>query len=196
MGAKPVSAGLADMHAWLPGQRHPPGGIEGPGENGAMAARARYQPAGPAAVTVTVPSRPAVVLGGPATSPGAYRVEEPDRLLRVWGLLSAAAGELHDVKLPPEAVARLQRQLKAAVAELDQSVSLALASELDYLTRQNDTAPATTSELRIEYASLLGWTSGLVIAMLDQLRQENAGVIGQDSAASQVTMPAAYGSPW
>ena len=122
---------------------------------------------------VTVPVRPVVVFGGPAGSPGACRVEEPDRLLRVWGMLSAASEELHKVTLPPGAVARLQRQLKAAIAELDQSVSPALAGELDCLLRPGDSATATTSGLRIDYASLLGWTGGLVIAMLDQLQHDS-----------------------
>ncbi len=189
MGAKPGSAGPIDMAPWLPGQWHPPAGIRGSGGNGVMMAQPRRQPAGPTAVAVTVPTRPVVVLGGPAGSPCGYRIEAPDRLLRVWGMLSAASDELHKVKLPPEAVARLQRQLKAAIAELEQSVSPELMGELDCLTRQNDTTPATTSELRIEYASLLGWTGGLVIALLDQLQQGNADVISQDSAASQVAMP-------
>jgi proteasome activator-like protein len=188
-GAKLGSADLAAMHLPLPDQLFLPAGIRGPGHSGAVAAQPRYQPAGPTAVAVTVPSRPVVVLGGPAGSPCACRVEEPDRLLRVWGMLSAGSEELHKVTLPPRAVARLQEQLKTATAELEQSVSPALAGELDDLTRHNGTVPATLSELRVEYASLLGWTSGLVIAMLGQLQQSNAGVTGQDSAASQVTRP-------
>jgi len=174
MGAKLGSANAVGMPPRLPGQGHPSVGIRGPGESGAKVARPGYRPIGLTAVTV--PSRPAVVLGGPAGSPCACRVEEPDRLLRVLGMLSAASEELHKVKLPPEAVAGLQRQLKAAIAELEQSVSPALVDELDYLTRQNGTAPATASELRVEYASVLGWTGGLVIAMLDQLQRGNAGV--------------------
>ena len=115
-------------------------------------------------------------------------MDKPDRLLRVWGMLSAIGDELHKAELPPEAVARLQRQLKAAIAELEHSVSPALAGELDGLTRQDGTAPPTVSELRIEYASLLGWTGGLVIAMLEELQQGNTGAIGHDGAASQATM--------
>ena len=186
MGAKLGLVSLTDRHRWLPGQWHPPAGIRRSGESGGTAAQLRYQPT---AVTVTVPTHPVVVFGGPAGASDACRVEEPDRLLRVWGMLSAASEELHKVELPPEAMARLQRQLKTATAELEQSVSPALAGELDYLTRENDTIPATTGELRIEYASLLGWTSGLVIAMLDGLHQGNVGVTGEDSAASQVTIP-------
>jgi hypothetical protein len=190
MDTKLGSIGPAALNLRLPGQWFLPVGISGPGERAVTAAQPGYRPAGPTAVMATVPSRLAVVLGGPAGSPSACRVEEPDRLLRVWGMLSAAREELHKVTLPPVAVARLQRQLKAAFAELEPAVSPALAGELDYLTHPNDATPATASELRIDYASLLGWTSGLVIAMLDQIGQGNVGVTGQDSAASQVTTPA------
>lgn len=145
--------------------------------SGGQAGQSGCQPAG--LVVVRVPSRPAVVLTGPAGSPSACRVEQPDRLLRVWGALSAASGELHKVKLQSEALPRLQRQLEAAAAELRQSVSPALAGELDRLTRHDDTAPTTTGRLRIEYATLLGWTGGLVIAMLDQLQRGEADTIAQ-----------------
>jgi Bacterial proteasome activator len=154
--------------------------------SGAKAGQSGRQPAG--LTTVMVPSRPAVVLGGPAGSPSACRVEEPDRLFRVWGMLNAASDELHKVELQPGAVPRLQRQLKAAIAELQRSVSPALAGELDRLTRPDDTAPATTGELRIVYAALLGWTGGLVIAVLDQLQQGNLDTSAHADAASQVTM--------
>ena len=70
-------------------------------------------------------------------------------------------------------------------------MSPALRGELDHLTRHDGTVPATTSELRIEYASLVGWTGGLVIviAMLDQLQQGSADIISQKGTASQDTMP-------
>ena len=89
--------------------------------------------------------------------------------MRVWALLNAADSELHQARLPAEAVGRLQRQLEAITAELEGAVSGELAGELDRLVRRHGTVPATVGELRVEYADLLGWTGGLVIAMLDQL---------------------------
>ena len=41
-----------------------------------------------------------------------------------------------------------------------------LAGELRHLIRQRQAAAPTADELRVEYASLLGWTGGLVIEML------------------------------
>ncbi|MGE5291155.1 MAG: hypothetical protein ACM3ML_28945 [Micromonosporaceae bacterium] len=58
--------------------------------------------------------------------------------------------------------------LEAASAELERSVSPQLAQELHRLVRW-DEATAGIGELRIEYASVLGWTSGLVITMLKKL---------------------------
>jgi hypothetical protein len=110
-----------------------------------------------------------IELGGPAGTPRACRVEDPGRLLRVWALLNAASEELHQAGMPPAAVAMLHRKLQDDMSELQRSLSPELAGELGRLMSQDDTAPATADELRIEYATLLGWTGGLVVAMLDQL---------------------------
>jgi hypothetical protein len=120
--------------------------------------------------------RLAVVLGGPPGAPDACRVEAADRVLRVWALLNAADRELHQVRLPAEAVGRLQRQLEAITAELDGAVSGELASELDRLVRRRASAPATVAELRIEYASVLGWVGGLVVSMLSELELASASL--------------------
>jgi len=130
------------------------------------------------AVTPTAPqpaadsfevARLAVELDGPAGAPDACRVEAADRVMRVWAMLSAADSELHRMSLPPEAVGRLQRQLEAVTAELEGAVSGGLAGELDRIVQRRGPAPLTAAELRIEYASLLGWVSGLVIGMLSEL---------------------------
>ena len=119
-------------------------------------------------------ARLAVVLGGPPGAPDACRVEAADRVMRVWALLNAADSELHQVRLPAEAVGRLQRQLEAITAELEGAVSEELAGELDRLIRRRGTAPPTVGELRIEYASLLGWVGGLVVGMLSELELASA----------------------
>ncbi len=141
----------------------------------------------PRHLTVQVPVHPAIELDGPTGSPQACRVEAPGRLMRVWAMLSAAGQELHQVKPPPAAVARLRRQISDITAELKSSLSPALADELDRLVPQGGAGPATLQELRIEYATLLGWTAGLVIAMLDQLERRDPGTI---SAATPPGAPA------
>ena len=102
-------------------------------------------------------------------------------MLRIWALLNAADDDLHQAMLPPRAASRLQRQLEAATTELKRSVSPALASELRHLIRQVGATP-TAPELRIEYASLLGWASGLVLEILSQLE---AAAVTASSRASQ-----------
>ena len=98
----------------------------------------------------------------------AYRVEAPDRVLRMYGMLAAARDELDLATVPPDVRARLQRLLEVVSAELERSVSPALADELHNLVRRGEAQPGE-AELRIEYAGILGWASGLVVAMLEQL---------------------------
>jgi hypothetical protein len=114
-------------------------------------------------------ARPQVVIVLDAARAGnAYRVEAPDRVLRLFGLLEAARDELDLTTVPPHDRARLQRLLEAVSAELERSVSPALADELHELVRHEEAEPSA-GELRIEYSTLLGWTSGLLVAMFDEL---------------------------
>lgn len=98
----------------------------------------------------------------------AYRVESPGRVLRLWSLLNAAAGEFRADQLSPQARGRLQRVLTGVSADLGQCVSPALAGELRELLGSCEAVPGA-DELRIEYAMLLGWLGGLVVGMLDEL---------------------------
>ncbi|HUY45424.1 MAG TPA: proteasome activator [Streptosporangiaceae bacterium] len=124
------------------------------------------RPAGRDQVAPT--SRIVVALGRPAQGPKACRVEYPERVVRMWALLNEAGGELQLETMPPESLARVQRLLKAVSAELERSVSPALAEELRHLVDWGRAEP-DASEVRIEYASMLGWVGGLVIGMYSQL---------------------------
>lgn len=129
----------------------------------------------PAELAETMPMpRIVVVLGRTAPGGKAYRVESPDRVLRMWALLNEAGSELHAQALPPQSLARIQRLLKAVRAELERSVSPALAGELRHLLGFGGAEP-DAAEVRIEYASLLGWVGGLVIGMLGQLEAAQYG---------------------
>jgi Protein of unknown function (DUF2587) len=113
-----------------------------------------------------------VVDVGPATGTApAYRVESPDLLLRLWGLLNAAREELRPQDLPPQSLARVQDLLTTVEADLERAVSPALAAELRHVL---GTRPPSTdvASVRIEYAALLGWLGGLVIEMFSQLEAE------------------------
>ncbi|HTQ94345.1 MAG TPA: proteasome activator [Streptosporangiaceae bacterium] len=135
------------------------------------------QPAGPGgrpAAAVVTPPRLAVIMGRPADASRVCRVDAPDRVLRIWAMLASASVELHQASLGPEVVARLQRQLDALVAELERSLSPALASELHHLADYQAGPELTADELRVEYATLLSWTIGLVIGILTELEVASA----------------------
>jgi proteasome activator-like protein len=125
-------------------------------------------PGKPGGRAVTAP-RLAVVLGRSADASRICRVDAPGRVLRIWALLYHADDELHQASLAPAAAPRLQRQLDALTGELERSVSPELAGELRHLIRHSQAAAPTADELRVEYASLLGWTGALVIEMLSQI---------------------------
>ncbi len=109
----------------------------------------------------------AVSFSRPGAGP-VYRVDSPGRVLRLWSSLNAAAREVRADELPPGARGRLRQVLTGVSAELGQCVSPALAEELGGLLGPVTAVP-DASELRVDYALLLGWLGGLVIGMLDQL---------------------------
>jgi len=131
-------------------------------------------PGGRPDAEVVTPPRLAVTLGRAADASRVCRVDAPDRVLRIWAMLASAGAELHQASLRPEAVARLQRQLDVLIAELERSLSPALASELHHLVGWDADAELTADELRVEYATLLSWTIGLVIGILTELEMASA----------------------
>lgn len=113
-----------------------------------------------------------------------WRVEEPARVMRIWSMLNAADAELHAVTLPPRVVARLQGQLDTITADLDRSLSPALSGELQRVTGRNLPAvPTTPDDLRVQYASLLGWLGAVVLSMLGTLQTAltNRPSLGRDT---------------
>ncbi len=126
-------------------------------------------PGGQPDATVVTPPRLAVTIGRPADASRVCRVDAPDRVLRIWAMLSNANDDLHQASLRPGEVARLRRQLDALTAELERSLSPALADELRLLAGRTDDDELTADELRIEYATLLAWTIGLVIGILSEI---------------------------
>jgi len=137
------------------------------------------EPAGPGGqpdAEVVTPPRLAVIMGRTADASRVCRVDAPDRVLRIWAMLASADGELRQASLRPEAVTRLQRQLDVLIAELEQSLSPALAGELRRLIGRKPGTDLTADELRVEYATLLSWTIGLVIGILTELEMAGARV--------------------
>ena len=131
------------------------------------------QPEGEPETEAAAPLCMAVVLDRPAD---ASRVDAPDRVLRIWAMLRNANDELHQACLRPEMMARLQRQFGALSAELERSLSPALAGELHRILDRDKDTELTADELRVEYATLLAWMIGLVIEILTQLEAASAKI--------------------
>ncbi len=140
-------------------------------------------PADPA-LRVPVP-QVAVLFSRPGAGP-VFRVDSAGRVLRLWALLNATAGEAHAEGLTPPARDRLRRVLTGVSAELGQCLSPALADELAGLLGP-DTAVPEAAALRIDYALVLGWLGGLMIGMLDQLESaaRNESQLSRQAAADQ-----------
>jgi Bacterial proteasome activator len=122
----------------------------------------------------------AVVMDRSADASRICRVDAPDRVLRIWAMLRNADEELHQACLRPETMARLQRQLDGLIAELEKSLSPALAGELHRIIDWDKGTELTAGELRVEYATLLAWTIGLVIEILTRLEAAGAKIARPD----------------
>jgi len=123
----------------------------------------------------------AVIVGRPAGG-SACRVEAPARLLRVWSLLEATHEQIDHAAVRPEALPRLQRQLREVRRELENTVSPALAAELRRIAPGRDEAPSAAG-LRIECALLTSWASSLTIQMLNALAAARKRLSRQPAAA-------------
>jgi len=131
---------------------------------------ASAETAGPNGLPDTTASRLVVMLAQDGDESRVCRVNAPDRVLRIWTLLNRVGDELRQVNLSPGATERLERQLEVFIAELKRSVSPALGRELRRLIPERGSDVPTTRELQVEYASLLGWTGGLVTWMVTQVQ--------------------------
>lgn len=108
---------------------------------------------------------------GPTAADGPL-VSDPAELLRTAGMLQALLVELHELELDDAGRARLldiQRQATRSVREV---VSGDLGDELDELGLPLRDDAATSTELRLAHAQLVGWINGLFqgiqLALLSQ----------------------------
>jgi len=148
-------------------------------------------PGGQPDAEVVTPPRLAVIVGRAADASHVCRVDAPDRVLRIWAMLASANAELHQASLRPEVLARLQRQLDVLIAELEQSLSPALVGELHHLVGRTAGPELTADELRVEYATVLSWTIGLVIGILSELEMASARTARAASGPRPATATAA-----
>lgn len=135
-----------------------------------------------------------IALGRPGAGRGACCVQAPARVLRMWAVLDAANDELHQVPLTPAALRRLQRSIQAIRTELERSVSAPLADELCKLLPRQAAAPSV-DDLRIDCASLLGWTGGLAAGILEQVQAAAVASASPDIAGGRPVGALRAGAP-
>jgi Protein of unknown function (DUF2587) len=142
----------------------------------------------------TAPGHPGpqvvVVLDSPPAAPDTYRIEDPGRLQRIWTMLSAADEELRGLAVPADALPGFQRQLAAITAELDRSLSPALVQEMHRLTSRTGPPADTPGELRVQYASLLGWLGAVILSVLNALQRASAAAPGHGADPPTGSTPA------
>jgi hypothetical protein len=109
---------------------------------------------------------------------------------RIWDLRGILLGRTVARCRIPCAFRKLPARLfDALTGELERSVSPALTGELRHLISQRKAAVLTADELRVEYASLLGWIGGLVIEMLSQIEVASEKVTRSRLRTHPVTVP-------
>jgi hypothetical protein len=86
---------------------------------------------------------------------------DPQRLLRIAGVVREVLEEARRIRPEPGAVEHLREVHKRITDELRRSLPEQLWGELDDLTPDPDPRDATLEELAIAHAEILGWLEGL-----------------------------------
>ena len=113
------------------------------------------------------PAEPVIVLTDPNETQAsvdpeaAESVERPAKVMRIGSMIKQLLDEVRQAELDEPSRARLKEIYDLSVRELADTLSPALAAELDRLALPFDSATPTDAELRIAQAQLVGWLEGL-----------------------------------
>ncbi|HUY07303.1 MAG TPA: bacterial proteasome activator family protein [Acidimicrobiales bacterium] len=113
------------------------------------------------------PAEPAVVVTGPQDELGldgsesAESVERPAKVMRIGSMIKQLLDEVRQAELDEPSRLRLKEIYELSVRELADTLSPALAEELDRLALPFESPTPTDAELRIAQAQLVGWLEGL-----------------------------------
>ncbi len=107
-----------------------------------------------------------VAAGSNEASPGAddaprESVEEPGRVMRIGSMIKQLLDEVRTAELDDAGRERLREIYDQSVTELSGALSDDLADELNRLASPFGDAPASSGELRVAQAQLVGWLEGL-----------------------------------
>lgn len=103
------------------------------------------------------------LLDGRATDeePARESVEEPGRVMRIGAMIRQLLEEVRTAELDDAGRDRLREIYDQSVEELSSALSGDLADELRRLASPFGDTPASSGELRIAQAQLVGWLEGL-----------------------------------
>jgi hypothetical protein len=88
-------------------------------------------------------------------------VEEPGRVMRIGSMIKQLLDEVRAAELDDAGRERLREIYDQSIAELSGALSDDLAEELDRLASPFGDSPASSGELRVAQAQLVGWLEGL-----------------------------------
>lgn len=113
------------------------------------------------------PVEPAVVVGPgrdgqqPFDEESSESVERPAKVMRIGSMIKQLLDEVRQAELDEPSRQRLKDIYELSVHELAETLSPALAEELDRLALPFESPTPTDAELRIAQAQLVGWLEGL-----------------------------------
>ena len=114
-----------------------------------------------------VSAEPTVVITNAQDGPGfvdaeaAESVERPAKVMRIGSMIKQLLDEVRQAELDEPSRLRLKEIYELSVHELADTLSPALAEELDRLALPFESPTPTDAELRIAQAQLVGWLEGL-----------------------------------
>ena len=88
-------------------------------------------------------------------------VEEPGRVMRIGSMIKQLLDEVRAAELDEAGRDRLREIYDQSITELSGALSDDLAEELDRLASPFGDVPASSGELRVAQAQLVGWLEGL-----------------------------------
>jgi len=116
---------------------------------------------------VTAGAEPTIVMTSPLgeqtsiDSEEGESVERPAKVMRIGSMIKQLLDEVRQAELDEPSRIRLKEIYELSVRELADTLSPALAEELDRLALPFESPTPTDAELRIAQAQLVGWLEGL-----------------------------------
>ena len=121
-------------------------------------------------------------------------VERPAKVMRIGSMIKQLLDEVRQAELDEPSRQRLKEIYELSVRELAETLSPALAEELDRLALPFDSPTPTDAELRIAQAQLVGWLEGLFHGIQATLFAQQGAAQNQLEEMRRRSLPPGEGS--